>query len=88
VKVWYTLSRAATYERGGDPGMAERIRADLTVPEVAQRLDVTQESVRRLLRHKRLRGYQVGGRKAGWRVRSEDLEAFIETRMNTSDRGN
>lgn len=61
--------------------------ADLTIPEAAERLRVIPETVRVWLRTKRLRGYKVnatgGGRGRGeWRIREEDLQAFIEQRMN------
>ena len=50
----------------------------LTVPEVAERLRVSEDTVREWLRKKRLRGYRPGGTKAGWRVRASDLQRFIE----------
>lgn len=56
-------------------------RHDLTVEEVAQRIGVTEETVRRWLRTKQLRGYRAG-RRSGWRIRPADLEAFIVARMN------
>lgn len=60
---------------------------DLTVEQVAERMQVTQESVRRWLRMGLLRGYRPGGakaRKAGWRVRPADLEDYITQRMQAS----
>lgn len=56
---------------------------DLTVDDVAERMQITPESVRRWLREKKLAGYQAS-RQAGWRVRPEDLERFIAERMNTA----
>jgi excisionase family DNA binding protein len=53
----------------------------LDVGEVATRLDVTTETVRRLLRQKKLQGMQIS-RRAGWRVRESDLEAYIRSIMN------
>jgi excisionase family DNA binding protein len=50
----------------------------LTVPEVAERLSLAQWTVRQWLRTGKLRGYQIGGRRAGWRVDESDLRAFIE----------
>ncbi|WIG60664.1 MAG: hypothetical protein OJF49_003412 [Ktedonobacterales bacterium] len=55
---------------------------DLTVEEVARRLGIAEESVRRYLRSGKLRGYRAGGVKAGWRVQAQDLEAFKAARMN------
>jgi excisionase family DNA binding protein len=53
----------------------------LTVPEVATTLNVTQEYVRRLLRNKRLTGFKLGD---VWRVKSEDLDAFISKKIKTT----
>lgn len=57
----------------------------LTVEEAAQRLDVTEETVRRLLRRGELRGMQLSKR-SGWRIRAGDLDAFIESRFRTPER--
>jgi excisionase family DNA binding protein len=51
----------------------------LTVEDVAQRLDVTKETVRRLLRRGELPGMQISKR-SGWRVRAQDVDAFIRSR--------
>lgn len=48
-----------------------------TVPEVAQRLQVTEETVRRWLRGGELAGVRLS-RKAGWRIRERDIEAFLQ----------
>ncbi len=53
----------------------------LTVEEVATRLDVQPETVRRLLRRKQLAGMQIS-RRAGWRIRERDLRAYIASLMN------
>jgi excisionase family DNA binding protein len=53
----------------------------LTVEDVAERLQVTRESVRRYLRTKQLAGTRLGT-KAGWRIREADLERFMEARQN------
>lgn len=57
--------------------MAKR---DITVQEAAEHMGVHPESVRRWLRRNLLRGYKLG--RAGWRIQSEDLEVFIQSRMN------
>jgi len=49
----------------------------LTVEQVAVRLSMTPETVRRYLRRKQIRGLRFGGR-GGWRVAESDLAAFIE----------
>lgn len=55
----------------------------LTVDDVAKRLDVTEETVRRLLRRGELPGMQISKR-SGWRVRAEDVDAFIRSRFRTA----
>lgn len=49
----------------------------LTVQEVAQRLNLTYETVRRYVHDGRLKGVKFGNR-GGWRIRERDLEAFLE----------
>jgi excisionase family DNA binding protein len=53
-------------------------REFLTVKEIADRMRVTEFTVRNWLRSGRLKGYRPGGTKAGWRVRESDLDRFIE----------
>lgn len=47
-----------------------------TVPEVAERLGVSDETVRRWLRSGQLEGALLS-RKAGWRVRPEAVDQMI-----------
>lgn len=49
----------------------------LTVQQVAERLQVHPETVREWLRDGRLKGSRIS-RRAGWRIRPEDLSAFVE----------
>jgi excisionase family DNA binding protein len=49
----------------------------LTVQEIARRLAVTPETVRRWLRAGRLKGFILGSDKAGWRVKERELAAFL-----------
>ena len=51
----------------------------LTVEQVAERLQVHIETVRRWLRSGELEGRDLGHR-VGYRVRESDLEEFIERR--------
>ena len=55
----------------------------LTSLDVARRLNVDHESVKRWLRTGQLIGYQFGRQ---WRVRPDDLERFIEERRNVDNR--
>ena len=50
----------------------------LTVRQAAKRLDLTEERVRELIVLKQIRATKVGK----WRIRPEDLEAFVRSRMN------
>lgn len=49
----------------------------LTVPEVADQLRVTPDTVRRWLAEGKMKGAKFGGDRAGWRVRPSELERFI-----------
>ena len=49
----------------------------LTVPEVAELLGVTNETIRRWLRDGRLEGVLLS-RRAGWRVRSEAVDRMLK----------
>ncbi len=49
----------------------------LTVAEVADRLGVTHETVRRWLRDGQLQGFQVS-RKAGWRIPHRSVNKMID----------
>ena len=52
----------------------------LTVREAAKRLDLTEERVRELINLQEIRATKVGK----WRIKPEDLEAFVKSRMNMS----
>ena len=52
----------------------------LTVDEVAARLRVDPETVRRMLRDGRLVGVRLGGRRAGWRITESALAALMAGR--------
>lgn len=70
------------YEIGGH-ALSRRIRRSdtYTVPEVAQIVGFSEEYIRRLIRQEKLPAYFTGmGTGAGWRVRHEDLEAFVKSR--------
>lgn len=51
----------------------------LTVPEVAAMLRLNEQTVRKWLRDGTLPGYRLGSnRKAGWRIRRSEVEAYLE----------
>jgi excisionase family DNA binding protein len=58
----------------------------LTVEDIVDMLKVHEQTVRRWLRAGQLRGVLLG-RKAGYRVRESDLEAFLEARNAWTDEG-
>src|SRR4051794_25159882 len=49
----------------------------LSLEEVAERLQVSDQTVRRWIKSGRLSAYKPG---LEWRIRPKDLEAFLETR--------
>jgi excisionase family DNA binding protein len=53
----------------------------LTVDEVAQRIRLTQERVRQLIRQKKIRATKIGG----WLIRPQDLDGFIRSRTNVEN---
>jgi len=56
----------------------DEIRSFLTIRETAQKLDISEESVRDLINTKQLRAVKIGK----WRINPIDLETFIKSRMN------
>jgi excisionase family DNA binding protein len=51
-----------------------------TVPEVAELLQVGQETIRRWLRRGELQGFMLGGTKLGYRVRGSEITRFLAAR--------
>ena len=56
----------------------EDLRKYLTVRQVAEKLDISEESVRELIKNKQLRAVKVGK----WRIKPQDLENFIKSKSN------
>ena len=54
----------------------------LTTRQVAKRLQVGEEAVKRYLRSGVLKGFKPGGDKTGWRILERDLEDFINKRAS------
>ena len=52
----------------------------LTVAEIAEQLKVSLETVRRWVRSGQLPVLDLGGPKMGYRVRTDDLAAFLDAR--------
>jgi excisionase family DNA binding protein len=55
----------------------------LTVVQVAEWLQVHPDTVKRWLRDGNLKGFRLGGNRAGWRVRESELERFVRDREGT-----
>jgi excisionase family DNA binding protein len=49
----------------------------LTVPEVAERVRVSEATVREWLRSGRLKGTRPGGTRLGWRIPEAEVERFL-----------
>jgi excisionase family DNA binding protein len=50
----------------------------LTVDEIVERLRVHPYTVRKWLREGKLRGYRLGGAKAGWRVPEGEITRMLK----------
>jgi excisionase family DNA binding protein len=50
----------------------------LTVKQVAKQLDLTEYRIRELIREKQIKATKIGQ----WKIKPEDLEAFIFKRTN------
>ncbi|HZU75485.1 MAG TPA: helix-turn-helix domain-containing protein [Dehalococcoidia bacterium] len=59
----------------------------LRVPQVAERLDLSEATILNWLRAGKLKGFRAGGTRAGWRVREQDLEAFIAAQYELAQDG-
>jgi excisionase family DNA binding protein len=49
----------------------------LTVKQVAQQVQASEETVRRWLRDGKLKGIQLAGRRLGWRIKESELRRFL-----------
>ena len=52
----------------------------LTVEEIAAKMKVSEETVRRWIRAKKLPVLDLGGPRAGYRIRPSDLQTFLANR--------
>lgn len=55
------------------------LRKYLTVPEVAKKLDISEEWVRDLIARKEIKAVKIGQ----WKIKPKDLEEFIKSRSNS-----
>jgi excisionase family DNA binding protein len=49
----------------------------LTVEQVAERLALSEETVRRWLRSGKLKGVRIGERRSGWRVPETEVQRIL-----------
>ena len=54
------------------------LKGYLTVEQVAKKLGLSEYRIRELIREKQLRAVKIGR----WRIKPEDLEAFVKARTN------
>ena len=52
----------------------------LTVQQVAEELQVDEETVRRWIKRAELPALELGSRKMGYRIKRADLDEFVEER--------
>ena len=57
-----------------------------TVADIVEELRVHEQTVRRWIREGHLRAYNFGG-KTGYRIKTEDFEAFLEERAESPQMG-
>jgi excisionase family DNA binding protein len=62
-------------------GNRETMRRALNIPECAYRLNCAQQPVRRLIHRGDIRAFRIGEE---FRVLPEDLDAYIESRMESA----
>lgn len=60
--------------------MADATTNWMTVQQVADELLVDEETVRRWIKRGELPSLELGSRKMGYRIKRDDLDAFIEER--------
>lgn len=51
----------------------------LTVAEVAERLKLNPETIRRWIRSRKLRGVLMGGKRGGYRIRESDIQELLNS---------
>lgn len=60
-------------------------RLMLDIEEVAEKLKISDGTIRRLVREGKLRAYRIGGKRGRLRFREEDLEQYIESALVKPD---
>ena len=60
--------------------MIVNMKKHLTVRQVAEQLDVTEDWVRDLIQAKKMKATKIGK----WRIKPSDLKEFVKSRSNES----
>jgi excisionase family DNA binding protein len=66
-------------------GMVMAAERMLTVEDIADRLSVNPETVRRWIRGGQLKAVLIGGRKTGFRVAESEVDRFLRDRQYRPD---
>jgi excisionase family DNA binding protein len=56
----------------------------LTTEQVAERLQISEWTLRDWLRTGKLRGIRLGSKRAGWRIRASEIERFLREQEGAS----
>lgn len=56
-------------------------RLMLDIEEVADKLKISDGTIRRLVREGKLRAYRIGGKRGRLRFKEEDLNSYIESAL-------
>jgi excisionase family DNA binding protein len=65
--------------------LAMEARPVLDIDEVAQRLKVSDGTIRRLVRAGALRAYRIGGKRGRLRFKEEDVNAYVDSTLVQPD---
>lgn len=57
----------------------------LDIEDVAERLRISQGTIRRLVNEGKLRAYRIGGKRGRLRFKEEDLNRYIESALVKPD---
>jgi excisionase family DNA binding protein len=57
----------------------------LTVEDIAERLNLSPETIRRWLRTGRLHGIRIGARRAGWRIPERNFDQYLQNQITMTE---
>ena len=59
----------------------------LTTEQAAERLQVSEWTIRDWLRTGKIRGFRLGSKRAGWRIRASELNRFVREQEEAGSEG-